>query len=217
MCARLSSYGSMVQIARENLTLALECQETVNILRKTLDGLEGFEREYFLSQELSPVETKLGNYCSITIVFSASAVEGYIYDYAARNLTDNFVEAHIDKLSVISKLIVVTKLVTGKDFPKEGQTFELINKLIKDRNDIVHSKSTNLIKDDVEINLTGQESSEDIKKLFYTNKATKLFDFANSILDSAKNSITAMDELATVMKSLDQEESHAFILTWKAL
>ncbi len=212
---RLFTYGSMVQIARDNLALALECQETVNILRKTLDGLEGFDKEYLLSQELSPLETKLGNYCSITIVFSALAVEGYIYDYAARKLTDNFVDEHIDKLSVISKLIVVTKLVTGKDFPKEEKAFQLIKKLIKNRNYIVHSKSTNLLELDDEINLTGQESSEAIKELLYTQGAKKLFAFANSILDSAKDSIKAINELATVMKSLDREESYAFILAEK--
>lgn len=89
--ARLFAYYSMVQIARENLNLALECQKTVNTLRKTFDGLAGFDKEYFLSQELNPVENKLSNYCLITIVFSALAVEGYIYDYAARKLTDKFV------------------------------------------------------------------------------------------------------------------------------
>ncbi len=214
--ARLSPYYSMVQIARENLTLALEGQETVNTLRKTLDGLVEFDREYFLSQELRPAEEKLANYCLITIVFSALAVEGYIYDYAARKLTDEFVDEHIDKLSVIDKLIVVTKLVTGKDFPKDGKAFCLLKELIKNRNKIVHSKSTNLMKPDIENikrNLTGQESSEDIKNIFYTEKAKRMFEFESSILDYAKNSITALDELAKVMKSLDPEENYALILT----
>lgn len=214
--ARLSPYYSMVQIARENLTLALDCQETVNKLRKTLDGLVEFDREYFFSQELKPVEEKLANYCLITIVFSALAVEGYIYDYAARKLTDEFVDEHIDKLSVTSKLIVVTKLVTGKDFPKDGKAFCLLKELIKNRNKIVHNKSTNLLKSDIENigrTLTDQELSEDIKEIFYTKDAKKLLDFANSILDSAKDSITALNELAKVMKSLDPEENYAFILT----
>ena len=213
--ARLFTYYSMMQIARGNLTLALECQETINRLRKALDGLTGFDREYFLNQELSPVKQKLDNYCLITIVFSAFAVEGYIYDYAARKLTDNFVEKHLNRLSVLSKLIVVTKLVTGKDFPKEGKAFKLIKQLIENRNSIVHSKSTNLLKPDDEINLSGQESSEDIRELLHTQGAKNLFAFANSILDSAKDSITAIDELATVMKSLDREESYAFILAEK--
>lgn len=117
-------------------------------------------------------------------------------------------------MKVISKLLVVTKLVTGKDFPKE--TFCLLQELIKNRNTIVHSKSKNLMKPDIEnieSNLTGQESSAELKKLFFTDKAKKMFEFENSILNYAKNSITALDELAKVMKSLDPEESYAFMLT----
>ncbi|MBD2060490.1 hypothetical protein H6F88_31610 [Oculatella sp. FACHB-28] len=209
---RLTTYGSMVGIARENLDLALKCQETVDTLCKTLENLKGDDASCFYSQKLAPVENKLSNYCVVTIVFSALAVEGYIYDYAARKLTDNFVEEHIDKLKVISKYIVVTKLVTGKDFPKDGKAYQMLKQLISNRNYIVHSKSANLMKPDAEAELaklTKEDLLKDLPALLYSKKANDMRTFEDSLLKNAQEAIIALDELAVVMKDLDPDEHMA--------
>jgi hypothetical protein len=52
----------MVKIARDNLALALECDNEVNLLREKLRSLEGLEADYFLSEKVCPVESKLTNF-----------------------------------------------------------------------------------------------------------------------------------------------------------
>lgn len=206
MSGRLSTYMSMVRIARQNFSLALNTQKQVNELYEVFKTLEGGEAEYFRSQQLIPVENQLGDYSTIAIVFSALAVEGYIYDYAARNLADNFVK-DIDKLSVESKFIVVTKIITGKDFPKGERAFDLLKQLIKNRNRIVHSKSAELLKPNVGgMQVVSQESPEELENLLYTGDAKKLLDFDKSLLDHAEKAISALDHLAMVMEYLDPNE-----------
>lgn len=75
------------------------------------------------------------------VTFGAMCLEAFIYDYAAHNFTDTYVKNYLDKLDVVSKWVVVVRLVTGKDFPKESKAFADLKELIKKRNDFVHSKS----------------------------------------------------------------------------
>ena len=201
----------MVQIARSNLALALECYKEVNELSETLKNMEGYEAEYFLSKKLAPAKNKLSNYCSVALVFSALAIEGYIYDYAVRKLTDKFVDSHLEKLDVVSKWVVIPKLTTGKDFPKDGQAFNLLRKLVRNRNYLVHNKSVKLMKADSELNLTGNETSENLTKILYSESAIRMLEFDDSILDMANAAIKTLDELAVVMESLDPDERTSFV------
>jgi hypothetical protein len=76
-----------------------------------------------------------------SITFGAMCLEAFIYDYAAHNFTDTYVKKYLDKLDVASKWVVITRLTTGKDFPRESKAFEDLRMLIKARNDFIHPKS----------------------------------------------------------------------------
>lgn len=153
--------------------------------------MTGDEAAYFYAVEILPVEAKLGNHCLIAIVFSALAVEGYIYDYATRNLSDKFVDSHLDKLDVLSKWMVIPKLITGRDFPKNGHAYQLLKQLIQNRNFIVHSKSA-----DAFITETGE----------FTGNAKRIMEFGSALLEKAENAIAALDELAVILENLDPNE-----------
>ncbi|MEW6492181.1 MAG: hypothetical protein AB1589_06660 [Cyanobacteriota bacterium] len=196
---RISIYGSLVNIARENLALALSCQKMLEPLSEKLASLTGDDADYCRDVEIGSVKNKLSNYCLVTIVFAALAVEGYIYDYAARNLSDRFVDQHLDRLDVVSKWVVIPNLITGQDFPKEGNAFRLLKQLIKNRNYIVHNKSTQLLSTDEKI-------SEEISLLAFSGAANKMVEFNDSILEKAEEAIITLDELAVVMESLDPNE-----------
>lgn len=75
------------------------------------------------------------------LTFGAMCLEAFIYDYAAHNFTDTYMKKYLDKLDVVSKWVVITRLITGKDFPRESKAFEDMKMVIKARNDFVHSKS----------------------------------------------------------------------------
>ena len=77
----------------------------------------------------------------ITVVFSHLFLEAIIYDYGAINTSDSYMKKYVDKLEFLSKWVVIPKIVTGKQFPTDSQAFELLGKLKKTRNDIVHFKT----------------------------------------------------------------------------
>lgn len=94
------------------------------------------------------------------IVFGALCLEAFIYDYAAHNFSDKYAKKYLDKLDLRSKWVVIPKLVTGKEFPRECQAFEHLVKLVEARNDLVHAKSRRMPSNDKE----WQRLIEDFKK-----------------------------------------------------
>lgn len=192
---RISIYSSLVRIARENLAAALSYEDVLSTLNQKLAGLTGDDADGFRFMEMTPVQNKQGDHCLIALVFSALAIEGYIYDYAARKLSDSYVSTHLDRLDVVSKYVIVPKLVTGKDFPKDGRAFQLLKQLIQNRNYIVHNKSAKVV---VEV----QETSE----IAVGSSAKKMIQFGNSIIEKSKDAIATLDELALTIESLDPDE-----------
>lgn len=95
-----------------------------------------------LEFELMNIDIELAKLASITIVFAMISVEAYVYDYAARHLKDSFVKKYIDKLDPLSKWVIVPKLITGKELPRGGEWFQLLKNLVRERNSIIHSKSS---------------------------------------------------------------------------
>ncbi len=75
------------------------------------------------------------------IVFSAMCLESAINDYAGWQLGDRYYESHLDSLDVVSKWVVIPKLVCGKELPKSGASFSALKKLVQARNQLVHNKS----------------------------------------------------------------------------
>lgn len=75
------------------------------------------------------------------IVFSAMCFESAIYDYAADHLGDSYVQEHFDKLDILSKWVVVPRLVVGYEIQKDRAPYGALKSLIAARNRLVHSKS----------------------------------------------------------------------------
>jgi hypothetical protein len=115
------------------------CQE-INLLQSK--SIDKSEEESHIAEMNLEVQYELQEQAVLApIVFAAMCVEAFIYDYGASHLSDPYMTKRLDKLDVVSKLMVVTKLVLGKDFPVDGQAFEELQKLIKNRNRLVHFKS----------------------------------------------------------------------------
>jgi hypothetical protein len=79
---------------------------------------------------------------TIVIVFAAMCLEALIYDYGVRYTSKNFFDRYLDKLSHKSKWVVVPRIVTGESLDTGSQAFEQLQKLIQDRNNLVHNEST---------------------------------------------------------------------------
>jgi hypothetical protein len=76
-----------------------------------------------------------------TTIFLTTFLEAYIYDFGCIVLGDNYTKEHLDKLNLISKWIVIPRLITGKEIDKSKAFFSDFKCLIKFRNKLVHHKS----------------------------------------------------------------------------
>ena len=134
---------------------------------------------------------KLGKAASITIVFSAIAIEAYIYDYAARHFSDSYVQSYIDKLDVVSKWVLVPRLVTGHELPRDHKWFQLMKLLVSERHSIVHSKSSS------------PPASPEYAKAYID----KLQERNESIPEKARQAVDLLDILADKITEIDPEEA----------
>ena len=96
------------------------------------------------------------------IVFAAMCFEAAIYDFAAIHLTDGYVQKYLDKLDVLSKWVVILKLVTGYELRADRSPYASLKQLVKARNRLVHSKSEEMDFDNLEsqIKRLQEESNE---------------------------------------------------------
>ena len=81
---------------------------------------------------------------TITVVFSTIALECFIHNYAALRLGEGYTDKHIEKMNLHTKWLVVPQLATGKAIPSDHRGIQLLQKLIKARNSIVHLKAKNI-------------------------------------------------------------------------
>jgi hypothetical protein len=74
------------------------------------------------------------------IVFQAFAIEAYINFYGAKKLGQSTFNAHYERISIKDKIIIIPRIVTGRDFPKGEKVYELVRKLFTQRDKLVHHK-----------------------------------------------------------------------------
>lgn len=86
------------------------------------------------------VSSIMHQYAIQIIVFSALSIEAFINDYLLRYLDENYFTL-IDNYDIKSKLLIGIKMITDKDFPKDGASYSYFSKLISLRNKLVHCKS----------------------------------------------------------------------------
>ena len=185
---RNSAISIYSQIARENYRNLLAVKSQLQVIEEKISapGDGDKEKEF----ELMKLEGEINKCISIVIVFSAIAVEAYIYDYVSRNLSDAFVKNYLDKLDPVSKWVIIPRLVIGKELPREHRWFDILKKLIKQRNRLVHEKS-----------FSPPVKIEDAIEYF-----KKAQNHTAIVYDTAREAIELLDLLIGEMKSLDPSE-----------
>lgn len=189
MTARLSSTHLFSQIARENLEKIPALERKLDLLRIASQRDLSDDETLRLYAEIDSVDEELGKSIFITIVFSAVALEAYIYDYAARHLDDSYVRDYIDRLDTVSKWVVIPRLITGQELSKEGKWLQLLKNLVAERNSIIHNKSLEI-----------SNSSKGIRDLQKLHKK----DIGLPI--KAREAVELLDILVDEMINLDREE-----------
>lgn len=123
------------RIATNSYELYLECEEKLNecIKYAISMGPDGAEFSYKLHM-------KMYEYAVQTVVFSALLLEAFANDFLIEKIGAKDFEL-LDKLEVKGKILIGTKMVTGKDFPKDKIAYHRMSRLISMRNKLVHAKS----------------------------------------------------------------------------
>ncbi len=83
----------------------------------------------------------------VTIIFSALSLEAYINDYAIRMFSKRYFEKYLDKLSILSKWIVIPRLVNGAQLDPSSKPMEELDWLIRKRHELVHYKTRKVERD----------------------------------------------------------------------
>jgi hypothetical protein len=77
----------------------------------------------------------------ITVVFCALALEAFINDYALGRLGKSLFKAHLDRMPILSKWMVLPMLISGKTLEAGGKPYLRIKNLFRLRDKIAHYKS----------------------------------------------------------------------------
>ncbi len=131
-------YFSRISAHDSFLNDALEYYQEFSLL---LDSYMATERKTENRDIFTSLNKKLDLASTNFLIYVSLFIEGFIYDYAARNLGDKYSKEHIDRIDVVSKWIIVPKLVSGKEIDRSRHSFEILQKIIKLRNEVIHFKS----------------------------------------------------------------------------
>lgn len=108
------------------------------------------------------------------IVFLGAFLESYFFELSAVALGQQYTEKHIERLDLASKIIIIPKLITGKEIDKSLHFWGEIKNLIKWRNKIIHNKT----KDSTEFLKNVNPEKYDPKPLY---KDFRMVEFLKSI------------------------------------
>ena len=79
--------------------------------------------------------------CGATVVvFAAFFLEAWIYEYTVKKFSKSFFDNHVNRLAPASKWVIVTRCVTGRNFPTDSQAYQHLKSLYRARNGLVHPK-----------------------------------------------------------------------------
>jgi len=165
----LTGHERFREIAEECLNRFEELNSETTTLKNSIsellsktDDIDNPPSEYYsLFFKRGQVGEERDKNAVIAIVFSAMYLEAFIYDYAAISLGDKYVKDHLDRLDLVSKWILVPRLVTGKEISKSDHAFEALKKLNSARNSLVHLKSCATPKGDSTLVEYLEKSEED--------------------------------------------------------
>lgn len=181
---RTSFSPTFLSIIRENHSLLSRLDRQRKMIQEKPAGKESTARLLLLEDKVARAEL-------IVIVFSAMAIESYIYDYAARHLGDAFVKDHLERMDPLSKWILIPRLVTGRELPHRTHWQTPLASLIKVRNSIVHYKSS-------DPSAWVQDAGKFLKKLNAES---------DRIHETARQSIPLLQILADKIIEMDPEET----------
>lgn len=116
---------------------------------KLTDEISKTEGSFRDRKKLSEEEERLvlgkwgtrNDYIVLTIVFSALSLEACINNYAIERLSKSYLKNYLDKLDLVSKWIIIPRIVTGQQLDPGSEPIQNLRWLVNQRNNLVHFKT----------------------------------------------------------------------------
>lgn len=125
-----------VQVAREASRRASATRDEAIAYR---DGHLAEAPEKLVEGWIRPLEAASRD-GAVAVVFSGMAIESFVNALGARELSGAYFKNYLDKLDLTAKWVVVPALTGNTPLDRDGQLFERLKRLVRDRNALVHSK-----------------------------------------------------------------------------
>lgn len=175
----LTSYSEhYCEISKDNIIKFFELKddykkawEKIECLEKKLDEdwRDEESKEFDLTiNDTAGIKNDMDAAGHITIIFSAMCLEAIINNYAIKRTSNNYFNKYLDKLDLKAKWRIIPKLLVNAEFNSDSQAFELLTKVIKSRNELVHYKSREIKFDQniEQMEKNGQEFLSNVKDSF---------------------------------------------------
>ena len=102
--------------------------------------LKKISKENWSSEKTIEHVSSIESEVYIAIVFSVMTLESFINEYAVKKMSNTYFSKHLDGLKLISKFIIIPKLINGLSLDNSKNEFEDLKWLLSLRNDLVHFK-----------------------------------------------------------------------------
>lgn len=136
-----------------------------------------------------------------TILNCAFCLESFINDYGSAKFGNSYFKDHLDKLDVKSKWLVIPQLATNNSIKKGGNGYQHLEKLVKIRNRLVHSKSKNIV-------VEGLKESEGLKEMMSSiAEAYYCFNGVKILLDELRSIDPDYEPISTYFEEIETGNS----------
>ncbi len=153
----ISNHQLYYIIAKRNLVSAQELQKGISELNKVDDKLDEIAiamtgrpdpdgKAISIARSVEMLERQ-DQHLTESVIFSALTVEAYINFYAVRKSSSSYYKKYFDNLIPEQKWLFIPKFFNrGESLQIDAEPLQSLNKLVADRNSLVHAKPTNKIK-----------------------------------------------------------------------
>ena len=152
------------------------------------------------------LKQEICNHYVTTITFAAMSMEAFLNDYAATRMGDAFFYDNFENLRPFAKLQLISKMLLHTTIDKGGKIYDLMNQLFRERNQLVHCKSKELVGMSEEELMNFQRFLETDKnaELWLASEVERMdIEEEKEMLQKAKEALQALIEVARFIDSFD--------------
>jgi hypothetical protein len=141
-----TNHPEYFKLAQKNFRIIQQLKKEHDDLQKSFKNKTLSDKDVHL---LAAKNDLIGEHALVVIIFAALTLEAFINHYGISRLSKNYFLNYLDKLDVLSKWMVLPKLITRKQLDPGTSAMQDLSWLIAVRNKLVHYKSRMIKIDDL--------------------------------------------------------------------